>query len=231
MYSIFFFRVIYRGVHTCACVLFYHGAAYVLRSVHIHACIHVSTMFRCVLPLTPVGSVCTYGHASRTHRVCVFMCVNALTTCPDGEVETFVHSALKEFACWGNFSTAVKVKGSLTFVVSFSTMIITDGYFTTIAEVRCLFFFPRLHGWDFEDQLNASLQSSLWSSSSISIMFLSTETLSSFLPFFLPCTLWPSGQGCSCNASTPTPHVFLHIAASLTPPLCSPIPLIYTLNS
>lgn len=115
MYSIFFFRVIYCGIHTCACVLFYHGAAYVLRSVHIHACIHVSTMFRCVLPLTPVGSVCTYGHASRTHRVCVFMCVNALTTCPDGEVETFVHSALKEFAWWGNFSTAVKVKGSLTF--------------------------------------------------------------------------------------------------------------------
>lgn len=80
------------------------------RSVHAHSCIHVlhvSKMFRSVLPLTPAGSVCTYGHASRTHCVCV----HVSSTCPDGKVETFTDSAcLLEFTWLGNFFTLVKLK-------------------------------------------------------------------------------------------------------------------------
>ena len=47
--------------------------------------------------------------------VCVFMCVNTLTTCPDGKVETFTDSALEEFTWWWDFLTSVELSAVLTF--------------------------------------------------------------------------------------------------------------------
>lgn len=85
-------------------------------SVYANACmhvLHVSKMFRPVLPLTPAGSVCTYGRASRTHCACV----HVSTTCPDGEAETFTDSPVLEFAWLWNFFTPVKQDTGCCFIV------------------------------------------------------------------------------------------------------------------
>lgn len=52
----------------------------------------------------PGGPVCLYGPLSDT----LHSCVNALTTCPDGEVETFGDSAPQDFTTLQDFSASVE---------------------------------------------------------------------------------------------------------------------------
>lgn len=72
MYCTFLFFVIYHGIHTGTCVSFYHGDGYMPKSVHTY--VHVSTMFRSVLPLTP-GRLSLYIWPCVLHPPCVCSCV------------------------------------------------------------------------------------------------------------------------------------------------------------
>lgn len=68
------------------------------RHRHTHACICRA------LPMTPTGPVCLYGLTSDT----LHSCVNALTTCPDGEVETFGDRAPQDFTTLHDFCASVE---------------------------------------------------------------------------------------------------------------------------
>lgn len=72
---------------------------------YISACdSHAHARIRRVLPVTPTGPVCLSGPPSDTLR----WCVNARTTCPDGEVETFGDSAPQDFTTSHEFSAPVE---------------------------------------------------------------------------------------------------------------------------
>lgn len=54
--------------------------------------------------MTPTGRVCLKGLLSDT----LHWCVNALTTCPDGEVETLGDSPPQDFTTLHDFSASVE---------------------------------------------------------------------------------------------------------------------------
>lgn len=62
------------------------------RSVHAYMCSCVYDVKMC--PAVDPGWLSLYIWPCVSHPPCVFMCVNALTTCPDGEAETFIDRAL-----------------------------------------------------------------------------------------------------------------------------------------
>lgn len=68
----------------------------------------VSNTHACIcrdLPMTPTGPVCLYGLPSDT----LHWCVNALTTCPDVEVETFGDAAPQDFTTSHDFCASVEI--------------------------------------------------------------------------------------------------------------------------
>lgn len=67
----------------------------------MRACLDVS----CPWPLLAES---VYKASRLAPTVTAFMCVNALTTCPDGEVETFMEGALEEFTSLCDFSASVE---------------------------------------------------------------------------------------------------------------------------